>query len=310
MKLLWILLGLAGVVSVTAYVCFYLAFVARKEPEVEYPIPEGPVYEPYREKMIAWMQATRELPHEEVSIQSRDGMTLHGRYYEQKPGAVTELMLHGYRGNSERDLCGGVQRAFALGHNALVIDQRACGKSQGRVITFGIKERWDCIGWVDFLAKKLGKDAPIMLTGISMGASTVLMAGAMELPGNVVGILCDCGYSSQRDIICRTIRGMKLPAKLLYPFVRLGAWLFGGFRLEEAIPVEMAKKCKIPVIFIHGEADDFVPCDMSRENYDALSAPKRLLTIPGADHGLSYLVDKEAYLAALREFEASYFPQV
>ena len=95
---------------------------------------------------------------------------------------------------------------------------------------------------------------------------------------------------------------MKLPVKISYFFVRLSAIVFGGFDPEEASAKEALKNCKVPVMFVHGEADDFVPCQMSRDNYEACTAPKRLVTTPGAGHGLCYLVDPEGYLQALREF--------
>lgn len=248
------------------------------------------------------MKEVRALPHEEFSITSFDGLTLRGKYYEYAPGAPIELMLHGYRGEAERDLCGGVQRCFALQRSALIVDQRACGHSEGNVITFGIKEYRDCLTWLDFMVEHFGKDVKIILTGISMGASTVIMAAANPLPANVVGVLADCGYTSANDIIKKTIKEMKLPVAPLYPFVKLGARLYGGFTLEETSPIEAIQKCSLPVILIHGEADVFVPCEMSRQNYDACNAPKQIVTVPGADHGLCYLVDSEAYLNALREF--------
>ena len=107
----------------------------------------------------------------------------------------------------------------------------------------------------------------------------------------------------------KVIRQMALPPKLSYPFVKLGARLFGGFDLEETSPQEALKKCKVPVIFYHGEADDFVPCQMSKINYDACVSRKMLVTIPGAGHGLSYPVEPDTYLTTLKEFfgpEASY----
>jgi len=310
MNALWIVpLVLCALILLIAYICFFMAFYAvrKTKNEEEYPIPPGEVYAPHREQMVAWMKEVRAMPHEDLYIRSFDGLVLHGRYYEHTPGALTEIMFHGYRGDGERDLCGGVQRAFALGRNVLIVDQRGCGKSEGHVITFGIRERHDCLSWVNCLTERFGKEQRIFLTGISMGASTVLMAGGMELPENVVGILCDCGYSSARAIIRKVIGEMHLPVALAYPFVRIGARLFGGFRLEETSPLEMAARCRIPVIFIHGEADDFVPCEMSRENFEAAAAPKALVTIPGAGHGLSYLVDPEGYLEALREFETAHF---
>ena len=114
-----------------------------------------------------------------------------------------------------------------------------------------------------------GPDVKLILCGISMGASTVLMAAGQPLPEIVIGVLADCGYNSARDIIKKVIRRMHLPADLCYPFVKLGARLFGHFDLEALSPETALRSCTLPVIFFHGEADDFVPCEMSRINYKA-----------------------------------------
>lgn len=319
-----ILLFLTLTTFVISYICFRMAFyVPRKKlhkdtipgqnnPVIntavseEFSIPEGEIYEPYREQMVAWMKETRALPHETMSIHSFDGLTLYGKYYECIPGAPIELMFHGYRGSAERDLSGGVQRCFALGRNVLLVDQRTSGKSQGNVITFGINESKDCLAWIDCLIKRFGPDVKIILTGISMGASTVMIAAGQPLPTNVMGILADCGYTSAKDIIKKTIREMKLPPNLLYPIVKLGAKIYGHFDLEETSPIEAMKNCQRPIIFIHGEADDFVPCEMSLRNFEACTAPKTILTVPGAGHGLGYLVDTEGYFKTVREFAAQY----
>lgn len=290
-------------VLLTAFICFYIVFYVpeQKTPEEEYPIPPGEIYEPYREIMVSWMKEVRQLPHERIRIRSFDGLTLCGRYYEYADGAPIELMFHGYRGKAERDLCGGVQRAFSLGRNVLIVDQRGCGNSEGRVITFGVNESKDCVSWVDYLAKRFPK-TPIILTGISMGAATVMMATANPLPDNVVGVLADCGYTSAKSIIQTVMRTRHLPVGVLYPFVKLGARLFGRFDLEKTPPIEAMKSCRLPIIFFHGDNDDFVPCDMSVQNYEACRSEKRLVIVPQAGHGLSYLVAPEAYLNALREF--------
>ena len=316
MDYLWIaiavLLGIAAIVLLIAYICFRMAFYVPKMRPVEaeeYPIPDGEVYEPYREQMISWIKQTCALPHEDMQITSFDGLTLCGRYYEYAPGAPIELMIHGYRGNAERDMCGGVQRSFALKRSALVVDQRCCGRSEGTVISFGINERRDCLAWTEHMIKRFGPDVKIILTGISMGAATVMMAAGEPLPENVIGVLADCGYTSAKEIIQVVIRQMKLPAALAYPFVKLGAWLFGHFDLEQTSPVEAVKHAKVPVIFYHGEDDDFVPCAMSRAAYDACASRKCLVTIPGAGHGLSFPKDPDTYLQTLADFfgpEASY----
>jgi len=293
-----------GVILAASYICYKLAFFAPdRNPDMPVEIvPSGKEYEPFRESMLKWAQETADTPHKEYSITSFDGLTLYGKYYECKAGAPVELMLHGYRGNAVRDLSGGMQRCFALEHNAFIVDQRCSGKSGGNVISFGINERRDCLSWVNFIIKELGEDTKIILCGISMGAATVLMAAGEELPSNVIGVLADCGYNSAKDIICSVIKKLHLPPRLCYPFVKLGARIFGHFNLEENSPQEALKRCKIPVIFFHGEADTFVPAYMSKANFDACNSKKRLVTIPDAAHGLSYLVDPDTYLKELRNF--------
>ena len=242
------------------------------------------------------------MPHEDFYITSFDGTKLHGRFYEYTPGAPIELMFHGYRGNGDRDLCGGVQRCRKLGRSCLLVDQRAAGESEGHVITFGIKEHRDCHAWIDFMVKHFGKDVKIILTGISMGASTVLMAAGSPLPPQVKGVLADCGFSSAKAIICKVIRQMNLPPKPIYPFVRLGAILYGGFDPEKYSALEAVKTATVPIIFFHGETDDVVPYEMSKENFDACVSRKMLITTPGAGHGLCYPIDPKGYLQGLRDF--------
>lgn len=171
------------------------------------------------------------------------------------------------------------------------------------MISFGINEHKDCLRWIDFAIEKFGKDAVIMLGGISMGASTVLTAAGKELPKNVVCVLGDCGFSSPKEIIQKVIKQLRLPSKLLYPFVKLGAKLFGKFDLEETSPMEAMKTCKLPVLFIHGDTDDFVPYEMSLKLYEACQAQKKLFTVEGAGHGVAYLKDQAAYIEAIRTFE-------
>lgn len=289
-----------------AYICFRIAFYADRSKGAdseEFPIPEGEIYEPYRDIMVGWMKEVRQLPHEDMEIQSFDGLTLRGKYYEYAPGAPIELMFHGYRGEAERDLCGGVQRCFALGRSALIVDQRACGNSQGNVITFGVNESKDCHSWLQFMLKRFGPEVKIILTGISMGGSTVLNAAGSPLPDNVIGVLSDCGFDSPRNIMKKVIKEeMHLPPEISYPFVRMGAILFGHFDPDAVESIEAVKKCTVPVIFFHGEDDAYVPCSMGKANFDACNARKRLVTIPGAGHGLCYPVDPDTYLRELREF--------
>lgn len=292
---------------VTALICYLKVFYSPKRKPIgkdEFPLPRGDVYKPYHEAMINWMKEVRAMPHENIKIKSYDGLTLSGNYYEYKAGAPIELLFHGYQGSGERDLSGGVERCFAIGRSAIIIDQRSHGESDGNTTTFGIKERFDCISWINYVNERFGSDTKIILTGVSMGAATVMMAAGEKLPKNVVCVLADCGYSSARDIIKKVIREMKLPADILYPFVKLGAYIFGRFNLEETSPIEAVKKATVPIIFIHGDTDDFVPHSMSIELYDACTSEhKSFVTSPGAGHGLAYPANKGLYINALKEFE-------
>ena len=303
-----IISGILLLIFLMTLICFLLVFYSPKRKplgENEFEIPKGEIYEVYREDMIGWTKEIRAMSREDVSITSRDGLTLRGYYYEYSKDAPVEILFHGYRGNAERDLCGAVHRCFNLGRSALIVDHRASGRSDGHVITFGIKERLDALLWVDFAIKKFGGDVKLIITGISMGAATVMMTLGENLPKNVISALADCGYTSPKEIIKKVLRDLHLPAWLFYPFIKLGARVFGGFDLEEASAIEGVKKCKIPIIFIHGAADDFVPCDMSRTLYELCAAPcKKLVTFEGVGHGLAFPADREGYYAALREFEA------
>ena len=297
-----LLLLAAALCLLASFVCFMLVFYAARKPEPEFPVPPGPAYVPYHEVMIEGMKRLRSHPHETFTTRSHDGLTLSGRYFEYAPGAPMEIMFHGYRGSADRDLCVGMDRAFALGHSCLIVDQRTTGGSGGRVITFGIREHRDCLAWVDFAVKHFGPDVKIILTGISMGATTVLLAAGEELPDKVVGVLADCGFTSSRAIIYKVSRQLHLPARIMYPLIRLGAWLFGGFDLEEKSAIDAMKRVKVPVMFAHGEQDTLVPCSMSWENYEACTAPKGIYTVADAGHGLCYLTAGEDYIRALREF--------
>lgn len=300
-----ILLFLLIAFFIISYVCFRITFYVsskQKEENIKTLLPKGKAYEPFYEQITAYANETAQIPHKQFCIKSFDGLKLYGKYYEYKKGAPIELMFHGYRGTAERDLAGGVQRCFELGRNALIVDQRCSGKSEGNVITFGIKEHCDCLSWIEFMIKEFGVNVRIILTGISMGASTVLIAGGYDLPKNVIGILADCGFNSAKEIIKLVIKNLGLPQDLAYFFVKSGALIFGGFNPDKFTAEQAMKKCKVPVIFFHGEADDFVPCEMSKKNFEACASEKRLVTFKDAGHGLSFLTEPQKYFDILGDF--------
>ncbi len=287
-----------------SYITYRTAFAADTKNIIDITkMPSGSQYNEYCQQIVEHINEVISLSYEEVVIDSYDGVKLYAKYYHQKDSAPLAILFHGYRSASaERDFCGGMKLCRDKGFNVLLVDQRAQGRSGGRAITFGIKERYDCLSWAQYASKRFGEDVPILLVGISMGAATVTMASSLPLPENVIGIAADSAYSSPSEIIKEVIKQRRLPQHITYFLARLGARIYGSFDLDEYSSAEALKSCHIPVLFIHGEADDFVPCNMSMENYNACSSEKMLLTVPDAVHGMSYFLDMEKYSEAFDMF--------
>ena len=277
-------------------------FVSPKEKRYPKDLLEGDEYRNAESRMCALIKEMKDIQGEEISIRAYDGKKLSGTYYHVKDNAPVHIQMHGYKGTAIRDFCGGNKIARESGHNAIVVEQRAHGKSDGNTITFGIKERYDCVSWARYAAKRFGKETPIFLSGVSMGASTVLMASGLRLPGNVAGIIADCPFSSPEQIFRKDCGDRKLPHKLVFPLVWLGGRIFGRFDVKETDVLQAVRRKKVPILIIHGEEDRFVPCEMSRAIYEAAKEPKRLEIFPKAGHGLSYIVDTERYVKVVQEF--------
>ena len=293
---------LAAVIFGGAYYAYRIAFYSPVKDREKIPEIKGEKYEVHKDALRDLFRELQSKPCEFVTIQSHDGLTLSGRYYHVRDGAPLAIGFHGYRSCWLTDFCGGADIAFQLGHNVLLIDERAHGKSQGRSITFGIKERQDLLRWIDYARNRFGSDLEILLYGVSMGGATVLMASGLELPENVKGIIADCPYSSPLDIILEVGRQTGYPPKLIRPFVILGAKLFGGFDVREISAEEAVKHTQVPILIIHGADDAFVPASMSEIVEKA--NPKMITrhTFPGADHALSYMVDTPRYRKLVTDF--------
>ena len=285
-----------------SYICYRIAFFSPVKNRECIPETKGKQYEPHRDTMRRIFAQLAARGYEDVTIQSHDRLKLAGKYYHVKDGAPLAIAFHGYRSCGMTDFAGGAELCFELGQNLLLIDQRSHGKSQGSAITFGIEERRDCLAWVNYAVDRFGKDVEIVLYGISMGATTVLMASALDLPKNVKGIVADCPYSSPSAIIKAVAKKMHYPPTLAYPFILLGAKIFGHFDLNATTAAEAVKTAKVPILIIHGEADGFVPAAMSEEVFNACPDHVRRETFPDADHGISFLVDEKRYKRIVAEF--------
>lgn len=266
-------------------------------------LPKGPGYDDCREEMEALVHLMEEqVPTEQIRIMAEDGTILCGRYYAGEEDAPVEILFHGYRGGAVRDMCGAHRIAREHGIATILVDERAHGESGGNVTTFGIRERRDVLSWARYAEERFGKERPLILSGVSMGAAAVLMAAGEPLPENVCGIVADCPFSSPEAIIRTVMKGMHV--SFLWPSVALSALLFGHFSLTQSSALSGVQNTDLPILLIHGEADDFVPAQMSR---DLARAGKRvsLFLFPGAAHGISYLTDTERYTQAEMDWIAA-----
>ena len=302
-KIAAVLGSAAALTTAGAYYGYWEAFAKddkRQAPIRE--IPEGKIYGPYREKMLENIGRLVDAPYERVTVRSYDGLKLVGKLYEGEPGAPLILFFHGYRSTAERDASGGFQLCREKGWHILMVDERALGESEGKEITFGIRERFDCQTWAEYAAERFGPETPIFIWGISMGASTVLMASELPMPASVRGIVADCGFDTPAAIIKETARRRKMPAELSGWLVGLGARLFGGFRMDEASALDSISRARLPILLVHGEEDEIVPFEMVYALRAACASPVEVLTVPGAAHGISWYVDMPAYQGALIRF--------
>lgn len=246
----------------------------------------------------------RNTPYEEMEIKSFDGLKLVGQFYRTEKDMGRYLIcMHGYRSSPEDFMCA-LGQFLSLGYNVLIVNQRCHGKSEGKWITFGVKEKRDCISWAYHLIKTFGDDIKIVFDGLSMGATTVLMAASEpDIPTNVVGIMADCGFSSPFDIVAHVAKkDMHIPKFPLLYLMIPAVKFWAGFSLTECSTVESVKKTSLPIFYIHGQDDDFVPHEMSLAAYNARTENSKIFIVPGAKHGLSYIIDEEGCSKACEEF--------
>ena len=240
---------------------------------------------------------------ETVEISSYDGEKLVGHWHNCENPQRVIIAMHGWRSSWSKDF--GLIADFWHSNDCSVLyaEQRGQNNSGGEHMGFGLLERFDCLEWAKWVNDRCGFRLPIYLAGVSMGATTVLMACGLELPDNVRGIIADCGFTAP-DKIWKHVTEHNL--HLSYGIrsavangickrkIQVGA--------NEYSTIQALQENKVPVLFIHGTDDHFVPVEMTYENYKACAAPKRLLVVPGADHGMSYVMDTKGYQAALLNF--------
>lgn len=241
--------------------------------------------------------------HRDVEIQSHDGLKLHATYF---PGADEKrivICFHGYTSEGMKDYIALSDYYLHRGYGMLLVDERAHGKSEGEHIGFGCLDRLDAQKWIDWIIRQCGENVQILLHGTSMGGSTVLMASGLNLPSQVKGIISDCAFTSPKEVFTHVLHSMyHIPA---FPVIQIADIMnrkCAGYGMDECNAAREVRKATIPILFIHGDADTFVPTWMCEEIYKNCASEKSKLIVKGAAHAESYYKDTKAYEQALDTF--------
>ena len=244
-----------------------------------------------------------ETEHEYVKIVNSEGIELVGHFFPCENAKRVIIAFHGWRSSWCKDFSLISDFWHNNGSSVLYVEQRAQNNSGGDYIGFGLTERHDCVDWVNWTMCRCGKNLPIYLAGVSMGATTVLMAAGEHLPTSVHGIMADCGFTSPKEIWKHVAnKNLHVPYGLKSVLADSMCMKKLNVRSGDYSTLEALANTSVPVLFVHGSADHFVPIDMTYANYEACASPKRLLVVPGAEHAMSYYVDSDAYEKAVLAF--------
>lgn len=244
---------------------------------------------------------------EKLELTSDDGLKLMGILMPAENAKGTVIAFHGYHSRAIVDFSPHAEFFHNCGYNVVLPCQRSHDESEGKYITFGAKERFDCKRWAELVANRF--DGDIFLAGISMGCATVTMASGLKLPERVRGVIADCGFTSPYEImlhVAKTFPVVKYITPLIMPFSSFFCRTIAKFDPKEASSIEAMKTNKLPFLFIHGGKDKFVPTEMTYRIYEACTTEKRLFIVEQAAHAQSYLLDKENYDLAMKDFFAEY----
>lgn len=307
MKLWKILLG-AGVSAaaaecVAAFYFFRRTMIRQNAKTERTKAMSGTDWERYMPKIRKWKEWMFAQPHEDVYIQSEDGLKLHGNYFPGDGGKKIVICFHGYTSNGISGYIGLSNYYLPRGYQMLMVDQRAHGGSEGTYIGFGCLDRKDALRWISFAEEKVGGDGEILLHGTSMGGATVLMTSGLRLPAAVKAIISDCAFTSAWEVFAHVLHSQyHLPAQ---PILKIADWQVrrrAGYGLKECNSAEEVKKAKIPILLIHGDEDTFVPCWMCEKIYRACASDKVKLIVHGAGHCESHYKGTEQFETKLTEF--------
>ena len=274
----------------------------------------------HEEEYLATREWCENQNMEDMYVRSFDGLILHANYLPAENPERIILLSHGYRGTSFGSVAHMAEYLHENHCSLLFIDQRCCGESEGEYITFGAKEQYDILSWVQLIHNKLqpaahktfdseqiskkAENLPVYLLGQSMGASSVLMASAHELPSEVKGIIADCGFHSMKQQLSDMAREWFHFHWIGLLLLRVDFFcrLFAGFKMKDADTTAALKENKRPVLFFHGEDDTYVSPVNTELNFELCQAHAEKVIVPGARHLCSSYEAPELYKRKLMEF--------
>lgn len=259
----------------------------------------------FSDERFVWF---RQQQFKEYEMTNDRGQRLKGYLIEaETPSETFVLCSHGYRSTGKGEFKYVAKHYHDKNINVFLVDHQAAGQSEGNMISFGYYESKDLVRWTHFLKETFGENIKIILHGVSMGCATATIASASDdLPENVKFTVADCGYTSMNDQFNAVLRSYKVPSFPLVPLTGLWSKAFGKFSYSEVSPLECVKKAKVPMLFIHGADDDFVPTEMVYKLYDACTTEKDLLVVDGAIHAMSYYVNGDACNEKIDSFIEKY----
>jgi fermentation-respiration switch protein FrsA (DUF1100 family) len=245
-----------------------------------------------------WLEG---MPYINVYIKSFDGLRLYGALLENYSDKIV-ICVHGFTGSGKKDFASLAQAYYKNGYNVLLVDNRAHGQSEGKYVGFGVLDRFDLRNWVKYVINRFGSNVQVFLHGISMGAATVLMASSI-MPKNVRGIIADCGFTSVYEIFEYVLkRDYHLPKFPIIYLTNIMSKIRAGYGYKDVNTTAEIARSDIPILFIHGENDEFVPLWMTMKNYSHCKAYKELFIVRESEHAESHYIDKKGYERRILRF--------
>jgi len=237
-------------------------------------------------------------PNEDWTLESFDGLKLHAKKFSPAENSNRwAVLIHGY-GRDGTFAYDYAEEYLKRGWNVLIPDLRAAGESQGEFITMGALESLDVLKWLE----KIPPDSKIVLHGVSMGAATVMMTAAHN-PKNLIAVVEDCGYTSAYEMFAAQLgKIFGLPEYPVMPCADYVCKFKTGIKISDAAPLNVVDKIKVPILFIHGDADGLVPFEMMSRLYDKAAAPKEKFVVTGAGHADAKRKDPAVYFDKIFEF--------